>query len=288
MFRRPGLILSTTILTTTSALLIPSAHALDGPSDTAAAAPAKIVNVAHRGASAHAPENTVAAFRLAGRQGADMFEADVQETRDHRLVLVHDTTLGRTTDAERVFPGRSPWRVRDLTLGEIRKLDAGAWFSARYRGERVPTLGETLRAMEKSGLGLLLEVKAPGLYPGIEARVARELRRHPAWLRPGRLVVQSFDWGSVRRFHRLMPEVPLGLLGTPPAGRLAGLAGFARQINPPYQDLTAGYVRRVHRLGMRVFTWTVDDPAVARRLAAYRVDGILTDKPAMLAGALPE
>ncbi|RCG24021.1 glycerophosphodiester phosphodiesterase [Sphaerisporangium album] len=284
MFRRLGLIVTTTltalatttIITTTPAS--PAAAHTGGPTTT----PAAVADVAHRGASKEAPENTIAAFRLAARRHADMFELDVQETRDHRLVVMHDTTLARTTDAERVLPGRAPWRVRDLTLAQVKRLDAGSWFSQKYRGERVPTLGETLDALGGSGIGMLLEVKAPHLYPGIEARVARELRRHPAWLRPGRLVVQSFDWNSMRRFHRVMPEVPVGLLGTPAPARLPELAKFARQINPPYHHLTARYVRDVHRLGMQVYTWTVDSRTAARRLISYRVDGILTNRPGRL------
>ncbi|WP_182908180.1 glycerophosphodiester phosphodiesterase family protein [Microbispora sp. H13382] len=185
--------------------------------------------------------------------------------------------LGRTTDAGKVFPGRSPWRVGDLTLAEIRRLDAGSWFSPRYAGEAVPTLGEALRAMRGSGLGLLLEIKEPRRYPGIEARVAEEIGRDPAW--HGRIVVQSFDWDSMRRFHRLMPRVPIGLLGTPPARDLPGLARFADQVDPPYAGVTAEYVRRVHRLRMKVLAWTVDDPGAVRRLIGAGVDGVITDRP---------
>ncbi|MFD1934830.1 MULTISPECIES: glycerophosphodiester phosphodiesterase [Nonomuraea] len=269
MFRRLGLIIATVLSTLTA------------PAPTADAASASTVAVvAHRGASAHAPENTIAAFELADDQGADMFELDVQETSDHELVLMHDTTLARTTDVERVFPGRAPWRVGDFTLAEIRRLDAGSWFAGRFSGERVPTLGQALREMNGSGLGLLLEVKAPHLYPGIESRVADELRRNGSW--SGRLVVQSFDWGSMRTFHRVMPQVQVGLLGTPRTGRLAELATFADQINPPYGGLTAGYVRRVHGEGMEVFTWTVDDPDAMRRMITYGVDGIITNKPDVL------
>ncbi|MFG1943810.1 glycerophosphodiester phosphodiesterase [Nonomuraea sp. NPDC048826] len=246
---------------------------------TAAARRDGIANVAHRGASAHAPENTIGAFRLAARMGADLFELDVRETRDHALVLMHDTTLARTTDVESVYPERAPWRVSDFTLKEIRRLDAGSWFGSAFKGARVPTLREALRAMRRTGLGLLLEIKAPHLYPGIERRTALELRR--SW--EGPLVVQSFDWDAMRAFHGLMPEVPVGLLGTPPAGELPGLASFAVQINPPYRDLTPGYVRAIHAHGMQVFTWTADDPVVMRRLAAYRVDGIITNRPDVLA-----
>jgi glycerophosphoryl diester phosphodiesterase len=241
-----------------------------------------VVDVAHRGASASAPENTVAAFDLAADQQADMFELDVQETEDHELVLMHDATLARTTDVESVFPGLAPWRVGDLTLAQIRKLDAGSWFGRTYANEPVPTLDEALRATAASRPGLLLEIKAPRLYPGIESRVAAELRHNPAWLAPGRLVVQSFDWDSMRRFHRLLPDVPIGLLGTPSTAALPGLATFADQVNPPYTGLTSAYVKRVHSLGMKVFAWTVDDPDVMRRLLTYQVDGIITNKPDVL------
>jgi glycerophosphoryl diester phosphodiesterase len=255
--------------------------ALAAPATAATAAPA-VLNVAHRGASAYAPENTIAAFELAGKHRADMFELDVQETKDHELVLMHDTTLSRTTNVERVYPGLSPWNVGDLTLAQIGKLDAGSWLSEEYAGERVPTLGEALRAMSGSGMGLLLEVKKPELYPGIERRIADELRRHSSWLSPGRLVVQSFDFESMRRFHRLLPDVPIGLLGTPSTAALPELATFADQINPQYTTLTASYVRRVQGLGMQVLTWTVDNPDVMRRMLTYRVDGIITNKPDVL------
>ncbi|MGP3959023.1 glycerophosphodiester phosphodiesterase [Nonomuraea sp. 3N208] len=262
-------------------LVVAALSALTAPATAATAAPA-VLNVAHRGASAYAPENTIAAFELAGKQRADMFELDVQETKDHELVLMHDTTLSRTTDVERVFPGLSPWNVGDLTLTQIGKLDAGSWLSDEYAGEPVPTLGEALRAMSGSGMGLLLEVKKPELYPGIERRIADELRRHSSWLSPGRLVVQSFNFESMRRFHRLLPDVPIGLLGTPTTAELPELARFADQINPQYTTLTPSYVRRVHDLGMQVLAWTVDNPDVMRRMLTYRVDGIITNKPDVL------
>ncbi|GAA0924634.1 glycerophosphodiester phosphodiesterase [Nonomuraea longicatena] len=260
---------------------------------TAVASPATAaapVVVAHRGASAYAPENTLAAFHLADDQDADLFEIDVRETKDRRLVLLHDATLARTTDVEQVFPGRAPWRVTDFTLAEIRRLDAGSWFARDhdgerddgerdYDGERVPTLAETLREMSDSDLGLLLEIKTDGQRPDLEARVADELRAHPGWQQPGRVVVQSFDWAAARAFHTRLPQVPVGLLGTPAAADLPALAGWARQINPPYSALTRSYVRRVHALGMQVLAWTVDDPAVARRMLSYGVDGIITNRP---------
>jgi glycerophosphoryl diester phosphodiesterase len=266
-----------------SAVAGTAAEASTAEASTAAAG---VENVAHRGASSDAPENTIAAFRLAGQQDADRFELDVQESKDHELVLVHDTTLSRTTNVESVYPKRKPWRVRDFTLAEIRRLDAGSWFSKKYRGARVPTLGESLSAMRGSRMGLLLEIKSPRLYPGIERRVAAELRRNPSWL--ASTAVQSFDFVSMRKFHALMPKVPIGLLGKPAAADLPRLAKFADQINPRYRDLTAAYVRRVHKLKMEVFTWTINERSPMRGAIRLGVDGIITNEPDTLSDVLEQ
>ncbi|WP_433466183.1 glycerophosphodiester phosphodiesterase [Spirillospora sp. CA-128828] len=251
-----------------------------------------VLNVAHRGASAYAPENTLAAFRLAKPRHADMFELDVQETRDHQLVIMHDATLSRTTNVEDLYPDRRPWKVADFTLAEIERLDAGSWFAAKYEGERVPTLDRVLTAMRGKGLGLLLEIKNPALYPGIERRIAAALRRSPSWLRydprERRLVVQSFDWESVRRFHAVLPRVPTGLLGTPKAADLPKLATYADQINPTFGDLTESYVDDVHDAGMDLLTWTVNDPEDMEKAADLDVDGIITNKPDVLHNVLDD
>lgn len=282
MLRRLG---SVIVITTLATIMMSGTTAASPPQHMAEqfASSAVVVDIAHRGASGYAPENTIAGFQLATKQHADMFELDVQESRDHQLVVMHDTTLARTTNVEEIFPDRAPWNVSDFTLSEIRKLDAGSWFSPKYAGEPVPTLGETLLAMRGSGLGLLLEIKSPELYPGIERRIATELRSKDAWLVPDprerRLVVESFNWDSMRRFHSIMPGVPIGLLGAPAVPKLPELASFADQINPEYVDLTPEYVQDVHGLGMEVFTWTVNDIATMRNLIFYGVDGIITNKP---------
>jgi glycerophosphoryl diester phosphodiesterase len=239
-------------------------------------------NVAHRGASASAPENTLAAFRAAAAQGADLFELDVQLTKDGKPVIIHDTTLSRTTNVEKVFPSKKPWRVRDLTLAQIRKLDAGSWFGSKYKGQRVPTLGGTLRAMNGSGLDMLMEVKSPSLYPGIDKKITAELRANPGWLGSDRIIVQSFDWSFVRDFHRSRPNIPTGLLGTPSKNGLAAVSKYADYVNPSYRDVTSGYVDNVHRRGMKIFAWTVNDPATMRRIINTGADGIITNKPATL------
>ncbi|MFV2175092.1 glycerophosphodiester phosphodiesterase [Actinomadura sp. LOL_016] len=248
------------------------------------------VGVAHRGASEAAPENTLAAFRTAARMGADMFEIDVQETKDHKLVLLHDSTLARTTNVEEVFPERKPWKVSDFTLAEVKRLDAGSWFGKRYSKERVPTLRQVMREMRGSGLGMLVELKDPARYPGVEKRVAAALGSDGYWTSPDprerRLVVQSFDWASVRRFHDISPDVPTALIGKPKASSLAKHARYADQINPNHRELTASYVKKVHAADMDVLTWTVNDAEGMRKVLGLGVDGVITDRPDVFRGVL--
>lgn len=126
------------------------------------------VVVAHRGASGYAPENTLQAIDKADKLGFDWVENDVQRTKDGRLVVIHDTNLARTTNVEQVFPGRAPYNVRDFTAAEIAKLDAGRWKGAKFKGARVPTLTQYLDRVDHNHQKLLMEVKNPELYPGIE------------------------------------------------------------------------------------------------------------------------
>ncbi|ANH91000.1 MULTISPECIES: glycerophosphodiester phosphodiesterase family protein [unclassified Streptomyces] len=251
--------------------------------------------VAHRGADAYAPENTLASIDKAAALGFRWVENDVQRTKDGELVVLHDDSLRRTTNVEEVFPGRSPWQVKDFTAAEIARLDAGSWFSPAYAGTRVPTLAQYMRRVEHNHEKLLLEVKNPELYPGIERQTLKLLgdegwldRRHLA----DRLIVQSFSADSVRAVHGLAPGVTTALLGRPDPADLPRYAGFADLVNPSYGTLSADYVSRVHAVAgphgrpMRVFAWTVDDAARARTVAGYGVDGIITDKPDVVREAL--
>jgi glycerophosphoryl diester phosphodiesterase len=247
---------------------------------------ARVVRVAHRGASATAPENTLAAFRQAVEHGVDLIETDVHRSGDGALVLVHDTTLARTTNAAEVFPGRGPWRVSDLTLAEIKRLDAGSWMSPAFAGEQVPTLEEVIRLVRGTATGLLVEVKAPSLHLGIEADLAWELDRFPSFAASAaaarRLVVQSFDWHFVRRYRQAQPEVPVGLLGAPRPSQLPELSLWADQVNPHHRSLDAAYVARVNQLGMDVLAWTVDEVADLNAALDRGVDGVITNRPGTL------
>ncbi|MFD9079846.1 glycerophosphodiester phosphodiesterase [Streptomyces erythrochromogenes] len=243
---------------------------------------------AHRGASAYAPENTLAAVDLAMRLGFDWVENDVQRTKDGELVVIHDDTLARTTDVEQRFPDRKPWKVKDFTAAEIARLDAGSWFGDEYAGASVPTLRQYLDRVQRNRQRLLLEIKKPELYPGIEEQTLRVLgeagwldARHVAQ----RLVVQSFSADSVRIVHGLRPDLVTAFLGTPPVADLPRYAEFTDRINPWHTTITADWVAAVHGLlgahgrAMEVDTWIVDDAATARKVQEMGVDGIITNAP---------
>ncbi|GAA4036220.1 hydrolase [Allokutzneria multivorans] len=257
-------------------VLVAVVAALLGAPVVAEAAP-KTTNIAHRGASHDAPENTLAAMRLGVRMGADLVETDVQRTKDGHLVLMHDTTLARTTDVEQVFPARAPWKIADFTLAEIKRLDAGSWKNPKFAGERVPTLPELLRVLAPSKAGLLLEAKAPELYPGIEREITRQLG---AW--PVHAQVQSFNWPWIKAYRALSPKAVLGVLGTPKVEELAEIARYSDQVNPPHASATADYVAAVHKHRMKVNVWTVDTADLMRALIARKADGIITNRPDVL------
>jgi glycerophosphoryl diester phosphodiesterase len=248
--------------------------------------------VAHRGSSGAAPENTLAAVRLAITQKSDVVENDIHRTRDGELVIVHDTTLARTTDVETKFPDRAPWNVGDFTLAEIKTLDAGSWFGPEFVGERVPTLAQWVRAVG-SRAGMLLEVKAPELYPGIEVDVDKELRLLSAFnaaVRGGRVVVPSFAPAWLRTYAALAPDVPVGLLfagGPPREAPLADAAGWADQANPALGDVPdAALVDLIHSYGLETHVWTVNDATNMRKAIRFGVDGVITNFPQLLRDVL--
>lgn len=164
----------------------------------------EMVNVAHRGASGHASENTMAAFEKAFEMKADFIEIDVQMTRDGRLVAIHDTTVNRTTNGNGF--------VGDYTLEEIQQLDAGSWFGEEFAGERVPTFEEIIDEY-RGKIRILIELKSPELYPGMEEKVAEALiRRNMHKPNNGKIIIQSFNHESVQLSKQLLPNIPHGVL----------------------------------------------------------------------------
>ena len=229
---------------------------------------ARMLNIAHRGASGRFPENTLAAFGAAIAAGARMCELDVQLSRDGALVVIHDETVDRTTD------GRGA--VRDLTLAELKRLDAGVRFGAGCAGERIPTLDEV---MDFAGdrCALNIEIKAAGL----EAPLCGAIRAHRAL---EHALVSSFEWPALEVVRHLEPRARIAPLASQWPARLLGAATEmgAAAINPRADLVTEDLCIAAHERNLSVYVWTVDDVREMRRMIAFGVDGIMTNYPERL------
>jgi glycerophosphoryl diester phosphodiesterase len=233
------------------------------------------VVIAHRGASLHAPENTLAAFRLALEQGADGIELDAKLSADRQVVVMHDRSLRRTTGRD------AP--VGALTLAELKRLDAGAWFSPAFAGERVPTLDEVLETVAGQAL---VDIELTNYFTprdGLPEVVAQAVERHAAqdWV-----LFTSFLPGPIDAIRRRLPGCRAGLLLWP--GRLGWISRHflvdlrSEQILlPNVLDISPEQIHRDHQRGRWVAAWVVNDPEVMRQLASAGIDAIITDHPAL-------
>lgn len=232
--------------------------------------------VAHRGASGHAPENTLAAYRRAVELSAKFIETDLQLSRDSRFVAIHDDTLERTTN------GRGP--VHKLTLAELRELDAGSWFGPQFAGERIPTLDEILRFSREFDVVFYLEIKFARAW-GVEHTLVGALREAQ---QAARAVVLSFDPSTLAALRRLDPTLMTGYLFDQPSAEVVGraLQVGARQLAPCGEVATPALVAEAHRFDLHVVTWTINEPAQMRAHVRAGVDGIMTDYPDRLVAVL--
>ncbi len=237
---------------------------------------ARPLNLAHRGASAYAPQNTLAAFQLAEKMGADGIELDVHLTADGTLVVIHDFTVDDTTDGS--------GRVEDMTLAELKRLDAGAWFDVRYAGQQVPTLDEVVdRVGDEMVLNIELKTVA---WRGqrLERAVVDFVRARGIGKR---VILSSFNPLAMRRVRQLAPDLATGIIYSPSLPlplRRAWLRPMVHPValHPHHSQVDARYVAWAHARGYRVHTWTVDDPAEMRRLINLEVDAIITNRPNVL------
>lgn len=235
----------------------------------------QVSNVAHRGATAYSPENTIAAFDLAVDMKADYIEIDVQRSKDGELVLIHDTTVDRTTDGT--------GKVGDLTFEQLRSLDAGSWKGEQFTGEPIPTFEEVLD-LYRGKVGILIELKAPELYPGIEEQVAAALiERNLHKPQNEKIIIQSFNFESIKKMDQLLPKVPIGVLTSNRADTtleaLQEFSTYADWFNPSYGIVTEELVNQVHSLGMQIGSWTVRSQEAADFLFEMGVDAIISDYP---------
>jgi glycerophosphoryl diester phosphodiesterase len=228
---------------------------------------------AHRGASAHAPENTLAAFQLALAQHADGIELDVKLSADGHVVVIHDPTVERTTDAK--------GRVKDMSLAQLRGLDAGSFFAQSFRSEKIPTLEEVFESMGKR---LFINVELTNYNSPRDQLVETVCMLVKKFNLQKHVMFSSFFAANLSKAGSYLPEVPRGLLA------LNGIAGaWARSfgyyfgkyqaLHPYRKDVTPEQVGRVHRLKGRIHVWTVNKEEDMRRLFHWGVDAIFTDDP---------
>jgi glycerophosphoryl diester phosphodiesterase len=231
--------------------------------------------IAHRGLSARFPENTLAAFNAAADAGAQMIELDVSLTRDRQLVVIHDETVDRTTN------GRGA--VKALTLDELGRLDAGSWFDPRFAGERLPTLAQVLDAV-KGRLLVNIEIKPEAFDPhGPDDAVERQVLTlvHDKEMIDN-VLVSSFEWRVLENLRRMDPTIAIGLLADVPADdRLTVWIERVQAFSwhPDFRVLAAGQVDALHKMGVRVFPYTVDGLIDTQGMLAMGVDGMMVDEP---------
>ncbi|HUF00197.1 MAG TPA: glycerophosphodiester phosphodiesterase family protein, partial [Anaerolineales bacterium] len=228
---------------------------------------------AHRGASAHAPENTLAAFELALAQNADAIELDVKLSADGHVVVIHDPTVDRTTG--------SHGRVKDLSLTQMRSLDAGRFFSEKYRGEQIPTLEEVFEAVGKR---TFINVELTNYNTPRDQLVETVCMLVTKFGLQKHVMFSSFFALNLSKARAYLPGVPRGLLAFNGfLGAWARSFGFAfgryQALHPFLKDVTSQQVQRVHRLNRRIHVWTVNAADDMRSLFHWGVDAIFTDDP---------
>lgn len=229
--------------------------------------------IAHRGASAHAPENTLVAFELAASQNADAIELDATLCADDHVIVFHDDTVDRTTDGSGL--------VKELFLASLKEFDAGCSFDDTFCGEKIPTLSEVFDAV---GQKIFINIELKNYTSPRDAlpeRVAHLVEQHNL---SHRVFFSSFNPIALRRIKKLLPQTPLGILATP------GISGFwARSfprrwlsheaIHPHIQDVTLKWIARKQQRGYRLYVYTVNLPQDMACLCRWGVDGFFTDDP---------
>jgi glycerophosphoryl diester phosphodiesterase len=234
--------------------------------------------IAHRGASGHAPENTMASFQRAVELGSTFIETDLQVTRDGHFVAIHDHTVDRTTNGS--------GEVHSFTLDALRQLDAGLWFDREFMGERLPTLEEIIDFSGKNDVVFYLELKYRAVT-GMDHALAAALGRAKS---TARTMVISFDASALARLRRIDPAIMMGFLveDIGPDSIQAALDLGVRQLCPEFSALDGKFVEQAHRADLPVVAWTVNGAEEMRAMIAAGVDGIMTDFPDRLRAVIED
>jgi glycerophosphoryl diester phosphodiesterase len=261
-----------------------------------------ILNIAHRGARSLAPENTLLAAEKGLALGADLWELDVAVTQDGELVVLHDDTLERTSNAVTVFPGRISYAVWTFTLAELRQVDFGGWFvekdpfgqikagavsateQASFTGVTIPTLREALEFTRDHNWRVNIEIKDATNTPGDAFVVEKVVELVKVTDMVDRVIISSFNHEYIKRVKVAEPDLVTAALverAVPDAVALLEETG-AQAYNPGLKDVDEATVRAVREAGYDVLVWTVNEEEDMRRLIDWGVSGIFTDFPQRL------
>ncbi|MBJ3785035.1 glycerophosphodiester phosphodiesterase family protein [Devosia sediminis] len=240
--------------------------------------PARHEVQAHRGASAIAPENTIAAFRAAAEAGAKWVELDVALSADGTLVVIHDDSVDRTSSGT--------GSLGDLTAAQISGFDGGAWFDARFTGERIPTLAETIAALGELGLSANVEIKQHKHHKSLDQlvhTVQADIGRRSA---KTDIMISSFDPEALKAMHQLEPGLEMAMLwGRPPEDWAEQLAAIpATTIHMHFKALSIGMLEETTRRGIKVRAWTCNDPVQLVSFWGAGLTGVITDDPKVFLG----
>lgn len=232
----------------------------------------RVLNIAHRGASGVAPENTISAFKRAIELGADMIECDIHQTKDGEIVVIHDKNLARTTNGRGL--------VEDYTLHELKKLDAGSWFSPEFAGEKIPTLEETLELI-KGKVGINIEIKkGRKYYPDIEEKIVELLEKYDIG-KP--CIITSFHSKYLKKIKKLNPYIAIGkLVVFSMLNPKENIVLDVNAVHPYWLMVSKLFVDAAHKDHLRVNVWTVNNTMIMKRLIKIGVDGIITNYPERL------
>jgi len=230
--------------------------------------------IAHRGASADAPENTLAALELAIEQGADWVEIDVQETRDGEVVVIHDSDLKKI--------GGSGLKVYESSLPDLQNVDIGSWMDPSFSDQRIPTLLQVL-ALCKNRIKVVIELKYYGREERLEERVVQLVE---AAGMQDQIVVMSLSYPGILKMKSIRPDWTVGLLSSVAIGDITSLQADFFAVNANFAN--RAFIKRVHGRKRQVMVWTVNDPVSMSAMMSKGVDGIITDKPGLASAVRTE
>ncbi len=237
------------------------------------------VLIAHRGYNARYPENTLASFEAALNSGAEMIELDITLSRDRSMVVIHDDTLNRTSNGKGA--------VSDFTVDELKYLDAGSWFDTKFAAEKIPTLVEVLEKVNRRAV-VNIEIKSsafedPAPIDAIENQVTALVRKMNLL---DSVIISSFEVRFLERIAAKNPSLALGLISNKPAEastakKLKRMGAYSW--HAWHEILTAEQVDSMHAAGLKVFSFTVNEPQILQRLSEMSIDGVFTDDgPALI------